>query len=229
MKLFHKTLYALTFLLLTGCVGLADMAYNNAPRYVAGEIDDAFDLNPAQSDQLDTRLQQFFVWHRNEELARYQQVLDRAALAAADGITANEFLDLRDEVTVAWNRALGKAIDSLSDLAVSLSAEQIERFELHYRERSEDFQDYMEKSEQQREIYRVNRAYKRLESWFGEFDYPLDERVLEVGGGQDPSDLQHTGHTRGIVIGARAISHAVVVGRDDDLAPAAVTISPAFF
>ncbi|UCH39360.1 MAG: hypothetical protein JSU67_14525 [Gammaproteobacteria bacterium] len=179
MKYFRKSLYALTFLLLTGCGGLADMAYNNAPNYVAGEIDDAFDLDPAQSDQLDNRLEQFFVWHRNEELMRYQQFLDRAALAAADGISATEVLGLRDEVFVAWNRALDKAIDSLGDLAVSLSDEQIERFERYYRERSEEFHDYLEKSEQQREIYRVNRAYKRLENWFGEFDYPLDDRIHE--------------------------------------------------
>lgn len=177
MNLFQKSLIALVFALLAGCAGLADMAYNSAPRLVASQIDDALDLDSEQSARLDDRLQNFFLWHRRQELAGYQQVLDRAALAAADGITASEFLGLRDEVVAAWHRALEKAIDSLGDLAVSLSPQQVASFEQYHRDSSDEFHDYLEKSAQQREIERTQRAYERLESWFGEFDFFLGERI----------------------------------------------------
>jgi len=170
-------IFSLALALLAGCAGLADVAYNNAPSLVASEIDDAFDLDGVQSEQLDSRLEQFFLWHRQQELARYEDFLDRAAMAAADGITAAEFLLLRNEVNDARQRALDKAIDSLGDLAITLSPEQIASFEAYHRERSEEYLDYLEKSEQQREIYRVERSYDRLENWFGDFDYYLEKRV----------------------------------------------------
>lgn len=174
LKLFFLSL---VLALLAGCAGIADMAYNNAPSLVASEIDDVFDLDGVQSEQLDNRLEHFFLWHRQQELARYEDFLDRAALAAADGITAAEFLLLRNEVNDARQRALDKAIDSLGDLAVTLSPAQIENFEAYHRERSEEYRDYLEKSEQQREIYRVERSFDRLENWFGDFDYYQEKRV----------------------------------------------------
>lgn len=160
--------------LLVSCSGFAGLAYDNAPRLVAGEIDEAFDLDRAQSHQLDARLERFFTWHRSEELERYQQLLNRAALDAADGITAAEFLALRVEISAAWDRALDKAIDDLGDLAVDLSPAQIERFVEYHSEASEEYVEYLEKSEQQREKYRVKRTYRRLEGWYGDLDFDSD-------------------------------------------------------
>lgn len=178
MNLIQKFLIALTFVLLAGCGQMADMAYNNAPRLVANELDDAFDLDAAQTDLLGTRLERFFDWHRAEGLARYRQFLDRAALEAADGITAAEFLTLRDNVAAAWERALEKVIDNLGDLAVDLSPEQIASYAKYHAEGSEEYLDYLAKSEKQREVERVQRLYKELEKWFGEFDFHLEHRVL---------------------------------------------------
>ncbi len=177
MNLLQKSLIALALVTLSGCGGVADIAYNSAPRLVASEIDDAFDLDSAQSDRLDLRLERVFAWHRGEDLARYQQFLDRAALDAADGITAAEFLALRDEIGAAWDRALQKVIDNLGDLAADLTPEQIESFVQYHEDESGEYIDYLQKSEQQREEERVQRAYKRLESWYGEFDFLLEHRV----------------------------------------------------
>lgn len=176
MRYAKNTMLALSVLLLTSC-GIIDLAYNNAASFVASEFDDAFDLNPAQSDQLDSRLQQFFSWHRRQELASYRQMLDQAALAAADGISAGEFLALNQDIRLAWQRSLEKAIDSLGDLAVTLTPTQIEQYQAYHRESSEDFEDYLQMSQQQREIYRVKRNFERLENWFGDFDYYLAQKV----------------------------------------------------
>lgn len=176
MNTLQKGLLATILLLLGGC-SLAGMAYNRAPYFVASELEDAFDLSPAQVDQLDPRLQQFFAWHREQELSRYRELLQHAALAVADGITDAEFLRLQKGITDARDRSLEKLIDSLADLAVSLTPQQIESYQQYHRESSEEFLDYLEKSPQQREIYRVERAYERLESWFGEFDFFLAEKI----------------------------------------------------
>jgi len=156
-------------LLTAGCSAI-DFAYNNAPSFVARELEDALDLDDAQRDQLDTGLQQFFSWHRQQELARYQQILDRAALNAADGITAPELLEFVDKLRLAWRRILEQAIDNIGDLALTLTPDQIENYQRYYRNDSEEYDDYLEMSAQQREIFRIDRALKRLEKWFGPFD-----------------------------------------------------------
>lgn len=179
MNNFHRLLIATVLLLyLSGC-SVADMAYNSAPGFVAGEFKEAFDLSAAQSSQLDIQLEAFFTWHRQEELSRYREFLERAALSAADGITANEFLRLREDVGVAWERAVGKGIDSLGDLFTNLTPEQIEQYRQYHRESSEEYRDYLEKSVQQREIYRVERSFETLEDWFGKFDFMLADRISE--------------------------------------------------
>ena len=161
-----------------GC-SLPNLAYDNAPGLVAGRFEDAFDLDGAQSLELDNRLRQYFVWHREQELSRYRTVLERAALDSADGIGADEFLRLNREVRDAMHRAVEKAIDSLGDLAVTLTPEQIAQYQRFHDERSERYRDYFAKSEQQREIYRVTRNLERLEKWFGDFGYTLEKRVRE--------------------------------------------------
>lgn len=179
MKISSKILFATTLLLWLSACSVADMAYNNAPSFVSGELEDAFDLSEAQSSQLDLRLEQFFIWHRQEELSRYREFLERAARAAADGVTATEFLSLREEVWSAWERSLDMGIDSLGDLFANLTPEQIEQYRVYHRDSSEEYRDYLEKSAQQREIYRVEKNFDRLEDWFGEFDYQQKEKVLQ--------------------------------------------------
>lgn len=179
MKNFQRILFASILLLWLGGCSVASIAYNNAPGFVAGEFEDAFDLSAAQSSQLDSRLQQYFAWHRQQELNRYREFLERAALAAADGITATEFLTLRKDIGAAWERLVEKAIDSLGDLFANLTPEQIEQFQQYHRENSEEYLEYLEKSAQQREIYRIERSFENLEDWFGEFDLLVEERIME--------------------------------------------------
>ena len=180
MNAVHRiTILAATLVVLSGCGGVVDMAYNNAPTYVASELDDAFGLDEAQSEQLDGRLGEFFAWHRERELGRYQEVLETAATASADGIEAQEFMRLRLEIRAAWRRSLDMAIDRFGDLAVTLTPEQIDRFDAWFRENSREYTDYLDKSAQQREIFRVEQNLERIEKWFGDFDYATREKVRD--------------------------------------------------
>jgi len=166
-----RTLYLIVIctLLAAGCSAIG-LAYNNAPSWVAGELEDAFDLDDAQSSELDTRMQQFFSWHRQQELSRYQKILDAAARNADDGITAPEFLEFIDGLRLAFRRLLEQAIINFGDMGLTLTPAQIDHYERYYREDSAEYHGYLEMSTQQREIYRIDRALERLEKWFGSFD-----------------------------------------------------------
>ncbi len=157
---------------------MINFVYDKAPGFAASEFENAFDLNEMQINQLDADLEMFFAWHRGEELERYQALLKQAALAIVDGISAAEFLRINEDLHQSWLRLFDKAIDSLGDLAATLQPEQIDRYRQYYRENSGEFEDYLEKSDQQREVYRIERSYARLETWFGNFDNILGTRIM---------------------------------------------------
>jgi hypothetical protein len=163
-------------LLLASCSAI-NFAYNNAPGFVASEFDDAFHLDDAQKARLDDKLKQFFAWHRQHELTRYREFLDHAALTIGDGITAQEVLELGDSLRDTWRRSLAQAVDHLGGLAATLTPQQIESYQQYFREKSASYDDYLEMSKQQREIYRVKRGLERLQDWFGNFDELQRERI----------------------------------------------------
>jgi hypothetical protein len=177
-KLLRILFLAAAMLALASC-SLVDLAYDNAPGWVAGELEAAFHLDETQSRELDGRLTRFFAWHREQELGRYREILDVAATASADGIEAEEFLRLQDDIRAAWQRSVAMAVDSFGDLAVTLTPQQIERFDAWFRDLSREHLEYLDKSPQQREIYRVERALERLVKWFGDFDYADEKWIRE--------------------------------------------------
>lgn len=168
---------ALTLLLLSGC-GLVEMAYNKAPSLAAGEFDDAFDLSEDQRDRLEARLERFLAWHRDNELIQYERLLREAAARTGDGITASDTLWLVDEVRGSWRRGVARLLDDVAGLGTTLTPAQLERLEEYFAESSEEYDDYLALSEQQRAIHRAQRRLKRLERVFGDFDDYLEARVL---------------------------------------------------
>jgi hypothetical protein len=173
-RVLHTWLVVVATLALGSCSAI-NIVYNNAPSFVGGEIEDALDLNDEQRVQLDARLQRSFDWHRQQELARYRVMLNHAALAIEDGISAEEYLAIYNDVHAAWERSLLRLIDDLHGLTATLTAAQIDSYDRYFRERSEKYQDYLEMSPQQREIFDTEQILEQLEDWTGR----LEELQLE--------------------------------------------------
>ncbi len=177
-RFFPQSLLIIAVLLTASCSAF-EFAYNNAPSFVVSEVEDAFDLDSDQSTQLEDGLQQFFIWHRQRELPRYRQFLETAASTLTDGITADEFLDLSAELRLAWQRSMARAIDDLGELALTLTPAQIDHYEEYFLDDSEEYDDYLEMSMQQREIFRVKRGMKRLQRWFGKLDDTQQTKISQ--------------------------------------------------
>jgi hypothetical protein len=161
-------------LAMAGCSAI-DIVYNNAPSFVGGEIEDALDLDDEQRVQVDAGLHRFFDWHRQQELPRYRKMLDHAALAIEDGISAAEYLSIYNDVHAAWERSLLRLIDDLHGLTASLTPAQIDHYDQYFREHSEKYQEFLEMSPQQREIFTEEQSIEQLEDWTGK----LEELQLE--------------------------------------------------
>jgi len=177
MRRFYFFCFIIIATLLTVSCSAINYAYNNAPSFIAGELDDAFDLDNAQQHQLDERLREFFAWHRQHELPRYQQFMNAAAITIADGVTAAEFLEISADLRLAWRRLLTRAIEDLGDLALTLTPAQIEHYQQYFHDDAEDHRDYLQMSVQQRQIFRAKRGIKRLQNWFGKFSKKQREKI----------------------------------------------------
>lgn len=178
MTKFRTGIYFFTICLLLAACSSANFAYNRAPGFISDEFEQAFDLNPDQTEQLDSKVRQFFTWHRKVELGRYQLLLKQAATDAENGISADEFLRIIAEVRGIWNRSMNKAIDEMGDLATTLSPQQISHFESYYRESLEDDDNYLERKPDRRQVIRATRSLERLEGWYGDFDNALEDRLF---------------------------------------------------
>jgi hypothetical protein len=174
MRLLHTWLVVAATLAMASCSAI-DIVYNNAPSFVGGEVEDALDLDDEQRVQVDAGLQRFFDWHRQQELARYRVMLDHAAVAIEDGISAQEYLAIYNDVHAAWERSVLRLIDDLHELTATLTPAQIDHYDQYFRERSEKYQEYLEMSSQQREIFRAERLIEQMEDWTGK----LEELQLE--------------------------------------------------
>ena len=164
---------------LAGC-SVVDYAYNNSATFIADEIDDALNLDKSQLSHLETVLQQLLVWHRQQELVRYQQVLEQAAVDAADGITAAEYLDFHEAVRDAMRRTLERAIDGLGEFVLTLTPAQIEHYQRYYREDPTEHTLYLDMTDQKRENFRVEGYLEGLHKWFGDFDDSQLEMIIPL-------------------------------------------------
>jgi hypothetical protein len=201
-RLLHSWLIVAATLALASCSAI-DIAYNNAPSFVGGEVEDALDLDDQQRVQVDAGLQRFFDWHRQRELALYQQALNGAALAIADGISAAEYLALYDEVRSAWRRSQLRLIDELHGLTATLTAAQIDHYDQYFREKSEKYRDYLEMSAQQREIFMRDWVFDKLEEWFGDLDDLQYEKIA--------TRLRQLPEVRSAWIGFRQARHQALI------------------
>jgi hypothetical protein len=176
IRIFRACFVIIAALLLAGC-GAINFAYDHAPSLVGNEFENAFDLDDVQQTRLDEALQEFFAWHRQFELARYRQFMDSAALAVANGLSANEVLALRADFMLAVQRSVTRMIDDVGPIAATLTPAQIDHYQQYFRDDAADHEDYLEMSLQQREIHRVERNMKRLQNWFGTFDELQREKI----------------------------------------------------
>jgi hypothetical protein len=165
-------------LLLASCTTV-EFAYNNAPTYLSGEFDDAFDASAAQSEQADAALARFFAWHREYELEHYHQVLDAAAASIEDGIRADEFLLIGQQLRNAWHRSLARLCEEFAPVLATLTPQQVDHYAQYFDDRGEKYADFLAMDASERLEYRVEHRLETLEEWFGDLNDRQRESFAE--------------------------------------------------
>ncbi|WP_439589950.1 DUF6279 family lipoprotein [Hydrogenophaga sp.] len=152
---------------LSACTA-ARLAYNQAPTITYWWLDAYVDLDNVQSTQARDALNQFFQWHRQNELPIYAgRLREWQALAPEDLTPAQacaQFEDVRERI----ERAADQTVEPFSRLALQLTPAQLEHLQRHQARSNEEFEkDFLRGNPEQRLKKRLDRATSRSEMLYG--------------------------------------------------------------
>jgi hypothetical protein len=152
---------------LSACTA-ARLAYNQAPTISYWWLDAYVDLDDAQSTQTRDALDQFFQWHRQNELPVYAgRLREWQALAPTDLTPAQacvQFEDVRERI----ERAADRTVEPFTRLALQLTPAQLEHLQRHQARSNEEFEkDFLRGNPEQRLKKRLERATSRSEMLYG--------------------------------------------------------------
>jgi hypothetical protein len=126
-KLFqNKIVVLLAITLLAGCTG--SFAYNRLDWLIPWYVDGYVDLSSEQRSTLREQLSPLLQWHRQEELARYLQLLDRVDAELQHPVSEGQVENWIDELSQASERVEQTLLQVAIDFGAGISHEQMEEF-----------------------------------------------------------------------------------------------------
>jgi hypothetical protein len=164
-------------LLLAGCSSTAFL-YNRLDFILPWYLGRYVDLDTEQESFLDERLEPLLAWHRQEELPRYD-VLLQSIEADLDTELSFEGLKQRGrEVEQAWYRTRDPGLEVLLELGERLTDAQIDEFIAALRKRQLKYErKYLERDEAEFRDDTRDSLRKMLEDYLGRLESEQIERV----------------------------------------------------
>lgn len=148
LRTWRLLLPILSALLLASCVG--SFAYNRLDWLIPWYVDDYVDLSREQRQSLRDQLLPLLQWHRNEELVRYQQLLDQAEKDMQQPVNAAQVEAWIAELIQALSRIEETMLDLALDFGSGISDAQVQEFIRNVHKEQADYKDeFLSRSEQE--------------------------------------------------------------------------------
>ncbi|MGS0681413.1 DUF6279 family lipoprotein [Shewanella sp. 125m-7] len=160
-------LWALLILSLAGCS--TKMGYYFLDWAIEWKLDEYVTLNDLQQTQFDAALNGFLIWHRKEELVRYEQQLSQLSTAINDNsLTPTLWANHVQQAKNHWSRVFEFIKPSLVPIISSFSDEQVKQVIAQLRlDEKELNQKYLGKDQQALIAMADKRTNKRIKKWLG--------------------------------------------------------------
>lgn len=165
---------------LSACTA-ARLAYNQAPTISYWWLDAYVDLDDVQSNQTREALNQFFQWHRQNELPVYAGRLREWQALATSDLTPTQACTQFEDVRERIERAADQTVEPFARLALQLTPAQLEHLQRHRARGNEEFEkDHMRGNPEQRIKKRLERATSRSEMLYGTLNREQRALVREL-------------------------------------------------
>ena len=171
-------------LLLSGCSAVR-LGYNSAPELSYWWLDSFLDFNDPQSVQVRADLAALQAWHRQSELPRYVNLLEKLQRLAPATVTPGQLCEVYGELKPRLQALLDQAEPSIAALAPTLTPEQLVHLQRQLDKRSEKWRaQWLTVSLDERNTRRVKQLADRAEMLYGSLEEPqlalLRERVAAL-------------------------------------------------
>lgn len=175
----RRALLLLLVAVLCGC-STVRFAYENADAYLRWKAGSYLDLEGADADELDERIDEFHEWHRKNALPKYVTQVNEASQRFADGLSRADLVWGYDSLRVQARESLRKAGELAAPLLDRLKPGQVAQIERRFAEENRKFhRDNLRGSERDRRRKRAKFMVDRLEDWVGKLTQAQVQRVRE--------------------------------------------------
>jgi hypothetical protein len=176
----RKVTLALGLVLLLGGCNALRLAYDNADTYLQYRANGYLDLDSRASDELDERVDDFFVWHRKNALPHYARISEEAAKRLGDGLSREDLVWGYDSLVAHARQSLRVAAERMAPLLDRMTPQQVAHMEKRFAEDNRKFaREYLRGSEAERRKRRAKRLEERLEDWVGSLSPMQLEKVKQ--------------------------------------------------
>lgn len=176
-RIIARTLVVLAVAVALAACTTARFAYNQAPHLSHWWLDNHFDFSDAQSMQVRDGIDDFFGWHRREELPAYAGLLRQWQAMALRDVTADEvcvqFEAIRERLWSAGERV----IEPFSRIAAQFTPTQLANLQRRQARSNHEFErDFLRGTREQRLQRRLDTTVERSERFYGPLD--REQRAL---------------------------------------------------
>jgi len=165
MAIYRRLILLIGILLLSACS--SQYAYRLADWWLENQIEEYLDLNREQQQKLAEAIDDWHVWHQQEELPRYQEILASLQQSLEQGeISSEQILKLEEEAQSAWKRLLHKGGPLLAELTLDQDEKQRQQL---YKQIEENNEELSEKFNDRSAEERRERGRKGMEKQAKEY------------------------------------------------------------
>ncbi len=177
MTISRRLILFCTLVLLSACSN--QYAYRLADWWLESQIEEYLDLNKDQRQRLATAIDNWHLWHQQQELPKYQRLLsDLQQLLEQEQITTEQLADFEARASDAWKRLLDKAGPLLADLVLELDQEQRQYLYKQISSTNEELREkFTDRSEQERRKRGQKGMEKQLRKNLGKLNPAQKEAV----------------------------------------------------
>jgi hypothetical protein len=162
---------------LLGC-GAARLGYRHGETVTYWWLNSYIDVDEAQKPWVKAHIDELFRWHRRNELQDYVQAIARMQRRDLATITADDLLCDYNEAKTHLLLIADRAVPDLTELALSLSPEQIANIQKKFDKSNEKFRDdYLHGSDKEKQEFRYSKSMQKMEYWFGYFSREQEEQI----------------------------------------------------
>jgi hypothetical protein len=172
-------LLLLTILLLASCS--SSFVYNRLDWLIPWWVDGYVDLTREQKESLRDQLMPLLQWHRQEELARYQEILNQLEAELEHPLAADQVKSWSDELFQASQRVEQSMLQLALEFGATISDQQISEFIASMEEQQAEFEEeFLSRTDEEYSKENAKNLVRLLERLLGRLTPDQKNRLLQA-------------------------------------------------